>query len=907
MNNDFTFLPIDLVFDSGSLDIFPSHMIAELTDFAFLLGAQKYTGIKNIGDWYTKSKCQFESVRYVDGNGDFLATSPLNRNTGARPAITYSLISSKIKRKIRFSDGTLEVNYGEYPQTYTGEYFSNVLEDAKQRGKLKETGKVYTTDSVPIDDENTSFHPRIFKEYEFSDGKKYICLVGDKNSKGLKIGNVRIVEGGHYWIEVKPITWLVDEKANIALSKYILFSGIQFDEKDEYDGDFKKTNIKKYMDKYFSKEILQKGELSDIDSINMTLLSREQVFSSPLEIFQVLSKTTECSDLAKVLGCTCINDKGVYFTSSPYSLSKPQTVCGIRHDGTECSLPLISSAGIRPVVPYSSIKKIAEEVGTKGFEIAIVQCGEYPQEVASEEISKKLEKSFLKGILPRGDKTYTFYRKEENNFDDVKFVPSHYSEFIYEGSRYIRIKNRKEIRVEDTKYDLPFPVTRIIKPDEYVWIKVCPVTWLVDEKSDLAISESILLSGVRYDNDNYHGVFEDTELSWFLNTHVKEAIFQESLEEYDAIRQENDHEVNIEGPKARKENPYNFNFDEVSEEDIIRGAIESNVSVFLHGRSSEGKSSRIKQLDPDCDVIYLRNATPDSLNGKTVSNSATGEMIDIPPTWYTKLKDRCEAEPDKIHIVFFDELTNALPSIQGMALNIILDGEVNGKWKLPPNARIAAAGNELNDSLAANQMVEPLFNRFAHVYIETDVDSWLKWASTPDEDYQKLDYTEEDRHAKIHPAIYSYVAYKAYSNEDILRTEYTGDKPNADPRKWEMASKVLYKTNKPEMLRALVGEEITADFVEFTREQAITIEDVLNHNYNDADLKMNTSQKFATAVGLLSVDEEHIEEVRDFMKKLGPEPRAAFESMWAHGDKKRLELLAELRLADKDKKGGRNL
>ena len=122
-----------------------------------------------------------------------------------------------------------------------------------------------------------------------------------------------------------------------------------------------------------------------------------------------------------------------------------------------------------------------------------------------------------------------------------------------------------------------------------------------------------------------------------------------------------------------------------------------------------------------------------------------------------------------------------------------------------------------------------------------------------------------------------------------------------------MASKVLYKTNKPEMLRALVGEEITADFVEFTREQAITIDDVLNHNYNDADLKMNTSQKFATAVGLLSVDEEHIGEVRDFMKKLGPEPRAAFESMWAHGDKKRLELLAELKLADKDKKGGKNL
>ena len=88
-----------------------------------------------------------------------------------------------------------------------------------------------------------------------------------------------------------------------------------------------------------------------------------------------------------------------------------------------------------------------------------------------------------------------------------------------------------------------------------------------------------------------------------------------------------------------KQNPYGFNFDNVTEEDIIKGAVESNVSVFLHGRSSEGKSARVKQLDPDCEIIYMRNATPDSLNGKSVYNAATGEMIDVPPTWYSKVKD----------------------------------------------------------------------------------------------------------------------------------------------------------------------------------------------------------------------------------------------------------------------------
>ena len=61
---------------------------------------------------------------------------------------------------------------------------------------------------------------------------------------------------------------------------------------------------------------------------------------------------------------------------------------------------------------------------------------------------------------------------------------------------------------------------------------------------------------------------------------------------------------------------------------------------------------------------------------------------------------------------------------------------------------------------------------------------------------------------------------------------------------------------------------------------------------------MNVAQKFATAVGLSSVDEEHFMVVRNFMKKVGAEPRAAFESMWAHGDEKRLEIIAEAQMAD---------
>lgn len=633
--NNFTFLTDEQVFGNNQLDIISRHGIkCDITDFSILLGGYESsdydiskgnTRKDRIGFWWIDSS-DGDKVRVAYNNRNMSRHNVHKRNGGARPAFVSASVFSF------FSDGAIgadEFEYGEYPQTIVNENYSLELERAYKTGSLRTTGRNYTTDSVDCKDIVTSFKARVHTEYEYK-GKYYIRFVGDSNGDGKVLSDGRIIKAGQtYWVHVEPIIWLVDDKKHVALSKKIIFAGVQFNNFEDYKGDFEKTDISRFMNTLFAKEIV-------------------------------------------------------------------------------------------------------------------------------------------------ADRVYS-----------------------------------QTISVEQTQ----------------------------------------------------------------------------SMEEKEVIK---------------KQNPYDFNFAGVSEEDIIRGAIESNVSVFLHGRSSEGKSARVKQLDPDCEIIYMRNATPDSLNGKSVYNAATGEMIDVPPTWYQRILEKCEAEPDKIHIIFFDELTNALPSIQGMAFNIILDSEVNGKWKLPPNARIVAAGNDLNDSLAANQMAEPLFNRFAHVYIHTTVDSWLKWASTPKEKYERLDYKEEEPEAKIHPSIYAYIAYKSYSGHDVLRTPYTGDKPNADPRKWEMASKLLYKTKQPEMLRALIGEDLTRDFTAFASRQVISVEDVINHNYSNRDLEMDVSQKFATAVGLSSVDDEHFEIVRDFMKQIGAEPRAAFESMWTHGDERRLERLAELQMIEAD-------
>ncbi len=625
----------------------------------------------------------------------------------------------------------------------------------------------------------------------------------------------------------------------------------------------------------------------NFDMKKFTLLDEDQVFGSDrIDLISNIGEMCAITDFAILLGAYVSDDYHVDYDNSLkgrtgwYYLSSSDDAGDIRtvtYEGnSECASVGKRSGGVRPALPFSTISDISPNVVGERNGFLEVEYGEYPQYVVSTSMESELEQAYLSGTIRKTGKTYTTdSRKWNENYSPFKAVE--HEEYEYNGRKCIRAYYRNTniyILSNGKQY----------KYGDNVWIEVSPLKWYVDNDARIMLSKNLIASGLRFCNDyNYAGNFKNTEMYHFLNTYFARDIVPSTI--LQVTPEEKAFEEKQKGAKKRR-NPYGLNFKSVSEEEIIKGAIESGIAVFLHGASSEGKSARVKQIDPGSVIIYLRNATPESLNGKSVYNSEKGEMIDVKPTWLKKLEAKCEAEPDKLHIVFFDEITNALPSIQGMAFNIILDREVNGMWQLPENARTVAAGNEMKDSLSANQLAEPLFNRFAHVYIKTTTEGWLKWASEHN----------------IHPAIYSYIAYK---NGETLRSKYDGEKPNADPRKWEMASKMLYATGSPEMLRALVGEDITREFVEFCKQRVITLDDVINGYYSERDIQsLNTAQRYATTMGLSQVDEENMEKVRSFVTNLGAEFGAIFDSLWAHGDESRLELIAEARLANL---GGRKI
>ena len=560
-------------------------------------------------------------------------------------------------------------------------------------------------------------------------------------------------------------------------------------------------------------------------NVEVTLLSKEEVEGK-----------------SKVLQKVGIRCGKRYWTSTPsYFVNwhgavefRVTATGGIPHDVVN------NSYGVRPVLKSNNLEELIRNCKSEVQNgIQIVEYGQFPCMFEKAEINNSY-------VLKETGKKYSLPPQiYQDSFDILSFP-----EYDYNGQKVIKVNG------------------------EYHPVK--PFKFYIDRENNMLISTDVLFaSPINLDNQNYNGDFTTSQLYQYLNSE-----FIKELKPTEEIENLFDEEETLETP-----NPYNLDLENVDEEDIIEGAILSDIPIMLHGQTGDGKSARVKQIDPNTQIIYLASADPTDINGKSVQKENLDHLIDYPPTWYVKAKEIAEKNPDKIHVIFFDEITNADPLIQGMVFNIVLDREVNGKWKLPSNIRIVAAGNEEDESLSAHKLSAPLFSRFAHVYIKTNREKWLKWASNQ---------VDENGRPLIHPSIYAYIAYKG---NEVLRTEYNGETPNADPRKWEMASRILTKTGKLDMLRALIGPELTYDFKKFITQRVITLQDVLNDSYDN--IEMDISSKYATVANLVRVDEANVQTVREFVSKLGPEFLSTFDSMWVIGSNERLEIIAALRMGGK--------
>ena len=573
-----------------------------------------------------------------------------------------------------------------------------------------------------------------------------------------------------------------------------------------------------------------------------------------IETLKQMGLQCYCSDLARVMGIEYDQTNGFgsyWYDGMPLIDKKKKAMKYVNKKGDlSNSFAGKNSVGVRLAIPFNDIEDF------KLNEVDNLVC-EYPLYAISGMVGKTIDNLF--------DKKSKLIFKTGRVHDINNTL---YEEYEIFGIKFIKMMNKtSRCLLTDGTF---------AERDQVVYIKVDKIPFLVDEKSQLIYSSIVLLVS---DFDSKGREFKDSDLSEYLNGNFIKSINDELEHRTPSIEFKEE---------VISNNRYNFDFSTLTEEEIIEICINSNIAVFLHGKTGTGKTERMLTLDKNLELIDFGCTSSDGFTGIVAKDFNSKELFLYEPYWYKNLCKKCEEQPELLHILFLEELTNAKNDIQKVAFEVTLNKTLTNsgfRLKLPENAVVCAAGNEANESRSANAMSEPLFGRFAHVYIDTDSDEWLKWALRRKKDGKILKYKKIEERDTIHPAIIDYVRA---NGDKVLRTPYNGVTPNADPRKWALASKALYQCNNPNVLRAFVGDEITKDFIKFSQLNLITVDDILNDRYTSDKVPADPSIRWYTTLTLSTVDDENVEKVRQFVGGLGKEFLAMFDYEWSKDNEERI-------------------
>jgi hypothetical protein len=221
--------------------------------------------------------------------------------------------------------------------------------------------------------------------------------------------------------------------------------------------------------------------------------------------------------------------------------------------------------------------------------------------------------------------------------------------------------------------------------------------------------------------------------------------------------------------------------------------------LFLWGPPGIGKSELVEGIANDLNglMIDLRlgQMEPTDIRGIPFYNKDIGKMDWAPPV---ELPDEETAAQFPIVVLFLDELNSAAPSVQSAAYQLILNRRI-GKYKLPDNVVMVAAGNRESDKGVTYRMPTPLANRFIHQEMKVDFASWQEWAVNN----------------KIHKDV---VGYLSFAKQDLYDFDAkSASRAFATPRSWTFVSQLLDEGDDDDttmnLIAGTVGEGLAVKFM----------------------------------------------------------------------------------------------
>lgn len=577
--------------------------------------------------------------------------------------------------------------------------------------------------------------------------------------------------------------------------------------------------------------------------------------------------------------------------------------------------PYGRSLAARPALPPSATSAIGSRKAATGGGLGTQYYGEYPQTIVSWADADVLEMAYQAQTLQKTGNVYTFDNTPIKNAEQKPFVPTEYPEYERQGTRYIRINARPADT--DTVFSNGH---KPVKGDVY-WFKVEPIEWMVDA-SGWWVSRRALFAGIQFNpSDSYDGNFNATFIKKYMDKYFVPQMQQSMNMGRGAINRAS---VTPETGKqkqfsAARQRVGLVTIDEtpMSVREQIDFYVKTGKSFMLHGPSGVGKTARVERVDPDLTAVPLWNGVlPEDIVGKVrYPNGTTAPLtrgradgedafanpdaladggVWVAPDWYTELVRKCNAQPDRQHVLFIDEVTNAKPTTQSLIFHVVLKKSISpSKGKLPKNAVVVLAGNDKVDSGAAYNMPAPLFRRMSgHIYLNANLPDWLEWASE-----KSAQRGPDASRLNIHPLVSNFLA----ANPRAFYSAYNEDDPQqwaVDPRGWQQVSDIIYDNNnvlRRELIENKIGNEYATALLGFARQPVLTLDDVLNGDYTDADIPHDMSQRMACALAMRHVDERNVGIVRDFIRKnLGAENLAIFDSVWVSGNEERALAIAGL-------------
>lgn len=250
---------------------------------------------------------------------------------------------------------------------------------------------------------------------------------------------------------------------------------------------------------------------------------------------------------------------------------------------------------------------------------------------------------------------------------------------------------------------------------------------------------------------------------------------------------------------------------------------EVMASVMLWGPPGVGKSSVVAQVAAahrlGCIDVRLSQLAPTDLRGLPVPQNGRS-------TWYPP--EFLPYESGNGGILFLDELNMAPPAMQGIAQQLILDRRV-GSYTVPEGWFVWAAGNRKEDRAAVYEMPAPLANRFLHLTVLPDLESFKAWAL-------QTGLAEE---------IIAFLAFRT----GLLHKPDPQQPAWPSPRSWALASRLL-KVGLD--IAPAVGEAAAAELAAYQKlyHHLPNLEVILSGKGQKISYPDDPSVRYAVAVGL---------------------------------------------------------